>query len=221
MSPLIQKLGDKLAKGVRNWVLSLDGPRTHASYVRMLNQELSKDIHQHLINDYAERLRTRGIVPASSEKAAIITKRVLWNSKDLHHRLLTAPDPDGITAGAWSLGALLDNQDSVAESFTSQAQDDYEKASFQDSVPDDIDPDNVPDGYVGLTGRRMWNTADDPSRHSDLDGMTATEDETFPVEGTDGWYGPREDPTDAPQSSNCSCFLSFEQIDENGETSWV
>lgn len=226
-------LSKKLTRGVTNWILRKDeGPRNHNSYVRMLHRELARDLHGYLTENVAERLRARGITPISSEKASITVKKVLLNTKDLHHRLLTAPDPTsvGVLAGGWSLGALLDNQDNVVESLTQAAQDDYEQDSFNDTLSDDMadvdvpdfDPDNPPDNFTGFTGNRMWNVNSDNSRHPELDGMVVGPDDNFPIgDDKDGWFGPREDPSDAANSSNCQCSLSYERINGDGESEWV
>lgn len=223
-------LGSRLADSTRRWILGKDGPRTHLSYSAMLHRTLGRRLVEHLNGDFADELESRGLVPLSHEKAAITVKKVLFNTRDLHHRLLTAPDPDGLVSdGRFALSTLIDDshQDLVADSLTQAAQDVYEKDSFADSVPsevdsDEFDPDNPPAGFVGFTGRKMWNTIDSKdSRHLDLDGMVVSGDETFSMpDGAEFGY-PREDPTDVAQSSNCSCYLSYERVDENGDAEWV
>lgn len=223
-------LGSKLADSTRRWILD-KSPRTHLSYSAMLHRTLGKRLVEHLNGDFASELRARGLVPLSKERAAITVKRVLLNTQDLHRRLLTAPNSSGVglvSDGRYSLETLVDDdhQDLVADSLTQAAQDDYEKQSFADSIPDDaqsdnFDPDNPPAGFVGLTGRKMWNTVDSKdSRHMDLDGQVVSSDETFTMPDGEEFSYPREDPTDVAQSSNCSCYLSYESIDEDGELNW-
>ena len=62
----------------------------------------------------------------------------------------------------------------------------------------------------GLTGRRRWVTANpETSRHRDLHGTVAGPGEKFTIGDLDV-RGPRADPADVEQWSNCSCTLEYE-----------
>lgn len=226
-SSISSMLVRKLSNGTRRWILGVDGPRHQKSYFQMLHREIGGDLHRYLVEDFADQLKARGINPLSSEKAAITVRKVLLNTNDLRHRLLTAPDPDGVVSdGRFSLSTLIDDdhQGLVADSLTQAAQDEYEKASFSDMLDSGVDPSditNLADTFVGFTGNRMWNTIDSKdSRHMDLDGEVQGSDDTFTMPDGSDFYGPRDDPTNVAQSSNCQCSLTYEYQNDDGELEW-
>lgn len=208
---LSAQLGDKLSSSLRVWATGIYGERNLRSYQSVLSNTLAARLHGYLTMNVKPVLEERGLKVISDERAMVLVKKVLANTSDLHGRLLKAADRVLTADGEWGLDALLDNQDVVVDSLLSAAMDDYEQESFSDSASD---PDS------GWTGRRAWVVNSDNSRHPELDGEEAEEGEMFTMPDGAQFWGPRDDPADAPNSSNCQCSLVFEYVDKNGESSW-
>lgn len=166
-----------------------------------LRRAVGMDLEILLHDDATELWATRGLpVPGAAavgRAVALAARRTIGETDNLAQ---TLADAAAGREGSVAIAELLDplHQEIVGSSLTMSG------------------VDQLYDRYANgeeLTGRRRWRVADpETSRHSDLDGEVADAGEGFTFGDLD-FSGPREDPADVEQWSNCSCVLEYETID--------
>jgi hypothetical protein len=177
---------------------------TFAQFRRQLNSTYAPVIADWLRTEYIPWLEARGIPVGISASPASINRSIeaaFINTRDLHRSMQSSFTTGEFArwGGAKNQGAILkDMARIVGDNLATTTANRLEEAGL-------------------FTGRQRWRTVGPDSRHAELNQKISSTGWSFKGQRI---TGPRFNPQNPTDWSNCNCFVEYEW-DAGGEQGWI